>query len=61
MLAKQFGWGEDWDEIEKRALAELVPTAVAGSAGLTTSQRRRLSGQPPLGLRHRTDMLVTGG
>jgi len=27
MLAKQFGWGEDWDEIEKRALAELVPNS----------------------------------
>ena len=24
-LAKQFGWGDDWAEIERRALAEFVP------------------------------------
>jgi len=62
MLAKQFGWGEDWDEIEKRALAKLVPNS-CGRIGRPEDIAQAVAYlvSPSTGFVTGTDMLVTGG
>jgi NAD(P)-dependent dehydrogenase (short-subunit alcohol dehydrogenase family) len=62
MLAKQFGWGDDWNEIEKRALAELVPNS-CGRIGRPDDIANAVAYlvSPRTGFVTGTDMLVTGG
>jgi NAD(P)-dependent dehydrogenase (short-subunit alcohol dehydrogenase family) len=62
MLAKQFNWGDDWDEIEKRALAELVPNA-CGRIGRPEDIANAVAYlvSPRTSFVTGTDMLVTGG
>jgi NAD(P)-dependent dehydrogenase (short-subunit alcohol dehydrogenase family) len=62
MLAKQFGWGDDWDEIERRALAELVPNS-CGRIGRPDDIANAVAYlvSPRTGFVTGTDMLVTGG
>ncbi len=61
-LSPTFGWGEDWDEIERRALKEFAPNSCGrirrpedialAVAYLASPQARLVTG---------ADMMVTGG
>ena len=61
-LADQFGWGTDWPEIEKRAIAELAPNHV-GRAGRPEDVAHAVMylASPAGGFVTGTDMKVSGG
>lgn len=61
-LAEQFGWGTEWAEIEKRAIAALAPNHV-GRAGRTEDVAHAVMylASPQGGFVTGTDMLVSGG
>ena len=60
-LAKQFGWGDDWATIEKRALAEFVPND-CGRIGRPEDIAHAVMYlvDPQAGFVTGTDMMVTG-
>jgi len=61
-LADQFGWGADWPEIEKRAIAELAPNH-CGRAGRPEDIAHAVMylASPQAGFVTGTDMMVSGG
>jgi NAD(P)-dependent dehydrogenase (short-subunit alcohol dehydrogenase family) len=61
-LSEQFGWGDDWDEIEKRAIAALAPNHT-GRAGRPEDVAHAVMylASPAAGFVTGTDMLVSGG
>jgi NAD(P)-dependent dehydrogenase (short-subunit alcohol dehydrogenase family) len=61
-LSEQFGWGTDWAEIEKRAIAALAPNHV-GRAGRPEDVAHAVMylASPQGGFVTGTDMLVSGG
>jgi 3-oxoacyl-[acyl-carrier protein] reductase len=61
-LAGQFGWGTEWAEIEKQALAELAPNHV-GRIGLPEDVAHAVLylASPQAGFVTGTDMQVSGG
>ena len=61
-LAEQFGWGTEWPEIEKRAIAALAPNHV-GRAGRPEDVAHAVMylASPRGGFVTGTDMLVSGG
>jgi NAD(P)-dependent dehydrogenase (short-subunit alcohol dehydrogenase family) len=61
-LAEQFGWGTDWPEIEKRAIAELAPN-LCGRGGRPEDVAHAVMylASPRAGFVTGTDMLVSGG
>lgn len=61
-LAKQFGWGDDWEEIEKRAIAEFVPNKI-GRIGRPEDIAHAVSylASHRAGFVTGTDMKVCGG
>jgi NAD(P)-dependent dehydrogenase (short-subunit alcohol dehydrogenase family) len=61
-LSEQFGWGTDWPEIEKRAVAALAPNHV-GRAGRPEDVAHAVMylASPAGGFVTGTDMLVSGG
>jgi 3-oxoacyl-[acyl-carrier protein] reductase len=61
-LSEQFGWGADWPEIEKRAIAALAPNHV-GRAGRPADVAHAVMylASPAGGFVTGTDMLVSGG
>jgi NAD(P)-dependent dehydrogenase (short-subunit alcohol dehydrogenase family) len=60
-LAKQFGWGDDWAEIERRALAEFVPND-CGRIGRPEDIAHAVMylASPQAGFVTGTDIVVTG-
>lgn len=61
-LSEQFGWGDDWDEIEKRAIAALAPNHI-GRSGRPEDVAHAVMylASPAGGFVTGTDMLVSGG
>jgi len=61
-LAPRFGWGEDWEEIERRALKEFVPNS-CGSIGRPEDIAHAVAylASPRAGFVTGADMMVTGG
>ncbi len=61
-LAEQFGWGTEWPEIEKRAIAELAPNHI-GRAGRPADVAHAVMylASPQGGFVTGTDMMVSGG
>jgi len=61
-LSEQFGWGDDWPEIEKRAIAALAPNHI-GRAGRPEDVAHAVMylASPAGGFVTGTDMLVSGG
>jgi len=61
-LSAQFGWGSDWDEVERRAVAELAPNHV-GRAGRPADVAHAVMylASPQGGFVTGTDMKVSGG
>jgi NAD(P)-dependent dehydrogenase (short-subunit alcohol dehydrogenase family) len=61
-LSKQFDWGTDWDEIEKKAVAALAPNHV-GRAGRPADVAHAVMylASPKGGFVTGTDMMVSGG
>ena len=61
-LSKQFDWGTDWDEIEKKAVAALAPNHV-GRAGRPADVAHAVMylASPQGGFVTGTDMMVSGG
>ena len=61
-LAEQFGWGTEWPEIEKRAIAELAPNH-CGRAGRPEDVAHAVMylASPQGGFVTGTDMMVSGG
>jgi 3-oxoacyl-[acyl-carrier protein] reductase len=61
-LAGQFGWGTEWAEIEKHALAELAPNH-SGRIGRPEDVAHAVSylASPQAGFVTGTDMMVSGG
>jgi 3-oxoacyl-[acyl-carrier protein] reductase len=61
-LSEQFGWGTDWPEIEKRAIAALAPNHI-GRAGRPEDVAHAVMylASPKGGFVTGTDMMVSGG
>jgi len=61
-LSEQYGWGTDWPEIEKRAIASLAPNHI-GRAGRPEDVAHAVMylASPAGGFVTGTDMLVSGG
>jgi NAD(P)-dependent dehydrogenase (short-subunit alcohol dehydrogenase family) len=61
-LAPKFGWGDDWAEIERRALKELVPNN-CGRIGRPDDIAHAVAylASPQAGFVTGTDMIVSGG
>jgi 3-oxoacyl-[acyl-carrier protein] reductase len=61
-LAEQFGWGTEWPEIERRAIAELAPNHI-GRAGRPEDVAHAVMylASPRGGFVTGTDMMVSGG
>ena len=61
-LSEQYGWGTDWPEIEKRAIAALAPNHI-GRAGRPEDVAHAVMylASPAGGFVTGTDMLVSGG
>jgi NAD(P)-dependent dehydrogenase (short-subunit alcohol dehydrogenase family) len=61
-LAQKFGWGDDWAEIERRAVTEFVPNS-CGRIGRPEDIAHAVMylASPLAGFVTGTDMIVTGG